>query len=112
VLILLGAAIGTDPITTWIFRSKPMLVLGRISFVQFLMSNVFCGWLRQTFGWDGNAIVKAILLPCLVLFSYCCQRWVERPYTEYQRSRREEGIKGFEDRGIAWLESHRRKVLP
>merc|ERR1719401_546034 len=109
VLILIGAAIGTDPITTWLFRSKPLLVLGRISYMQYLMQHVLQGWIRRAFGWDDNATAQALFLPCLLLCSYCCQRWVERPYTEYQRWRQEKGVKGFEERCIEWLES---KVLP
>uniref|UniRef100_A0A7S2LS83 Acyltransferase 3 domain-containing protein n=1 Tax=Zooxanthella nutricula TaxID=1333877 RepID=A0A7S2LS83_9DINO len=110
VLILLGAAIGTDPVTTWVFRSKPMLVLGRISYMQYLMQHVLQGWIRRAFGWQDNAVAQAIFVPCLILFSYCCQRWVERPYTEYQRFRQDKGIKGFEDRGIDWFDRKMRKA--
>jgi len=103
-LILIGAAIGQDPITTWVFRSKPMLVLGRISYMQYLMQHVLQGWIELNFGWDGNIVAQAIFVPCLMVFSYACQRWVEKPYTEYQRWRTEKKIKGVDDRVIEKME--------
>lgn len=88
-----------------------MLVLGRISFMQYLMQHVLQGWVRRTFGWDGNHTAQVLFVPFLLLFSYCSQRWVERPYTEYQRWRQEKGVKGFEDRCIDWLERRGLRVL-
>eukprot|EP00429_Kryptoperidinium_foliaceum_P013380 CAMPEP_0176039728 /NCGR_PEP_ID=MMETSP0120_2-20121206/19695_1 /TAXON_ID=160619 /ORGANISM="Kryptoperidinium foliaceum, Strain CCMP 1326" /LENGTH=515 /DNA_ID=CAMNT_0017373123 /DNA_START=39 /DNA_END=1586 /DNA_ORIENTATION=- len=103
-LVLIGAAIGKDPITVWVFRSKPMLTLGRISYLQYLMQHVLQGWVKRTFGWEDNHTAKVLFLPALLLFSYCCQRWVEKPYTEYQRWRGEKGVKGCDDRCIDRLE--------
>jgi len=104
VLVLVGAAIGTDPITTWVFRSRPMLVLGRISYLQYLMQHVLQGWIKLAFGWSDNVMAQALFIPALLVFSYCCQRFVEKPYTRYQQWRIEKGIKGCDDRCIEWLE--------
>eukprot|EP00445_Apocalathium_hangoei_P014714 CAMPEP_0203867574 /NCGR_PEP_ID=MMETSP0359-20131031/16599_1 /ASSEMBLY_ACC=CAM_ASM_000338 /TAXON_ID=268821 /ORGANISM="Scrippsiella Hangoei, Strain SHTV-5" /LENGTH=533 /DNA_ID=CAMNT_0050785837 /DNA_START=44 /DNA_END=1645 /DNA_ORIENTATION=+ len=97
-LILLGAAAGSDPIAVWAFRSKPMLLLGRISYNQYLLQSVVHGWVVSSFGWDSTA--KALYLPLLMVVAYSAQRWVERPYSDYQRWRQAKGIKGCDDRCI------------
>jgi len=104
-LVLLGAAIGTDPLAVWVFRSKPFMVLGRISYLQYLMQHVLQGWIAFTFGWDNNPVAQAVFIPALLVFSYICQRWVEKPYTLYQRWRLEKGVRGCDDVVIERLES-------
>lgn len=96
-LVLLGAAVGQDPLTVWLFRSRPMLVLGRLSYIQYLMQHDIKRWMDHTFGWDDNPTARTWYLPVLIVFSYVCQRWVERPYTDYQRWRLEKEILGCDD---------------
>lgn len=102
--ILIGAAIGRDPLTVWLFRCKPMLVLGRISYMQYLMQHIVFEWVKTAFGWQGHPYVKWGFVPFLLVFSYICQRFVERPYTEYQRMRAEKGIRGCDDDFIDFVD--------
>lgn len=101
--LVVGAAVGEDPLAVWLFRSKPMLVLGRISYLQYLMQHIVRNQLASSFGW--NQSTKIAFVPVLIVFSYLCHRFVERPATEYQRRRQESGVKGCDDRCIERLES-------
>lgn len=103
-LVLVGAAVGKDPLTVWLFRSKPLLVLGRLSYAQYLTQHIVWYWMVNSFGWDDTSGAKTLFLPSLVIFAYFAQRYIERPYTEYQRLRQEKGIKGWDDRCIERLD--------
>jgi len=107
--VLVGAAVGEDPLAVWVFRCKPMLVLGRISYLQYLMQHVVRNWMGNSFGWNSNT--KIAFVPLLLAFSYGCQRFVERPATSYQRWRQETGIKGCDDRCIERADAMLDKVF-
>mmetsp|Transcript_86479 Transcript_86479/g.217778 ORF Transcript_86479/g.217778 Transcript_86479/m.217778 type:complete len:246 (+) Transcript_86479:1-738(+) len=100
-LIIIGAAVGVDPLTTWIFKSLPLIILGRISYVQYLTQRSVWDLLRLHFPTTSVAWAYPFVL---VIWAYLVQRWVESPYTEWQRVRMEKDDKGFVEKCIAFLD--------
>lgn len=91
-LVLLGAAAGADPLAEWVFKWRPFLVLGQLSYVQYLMQKPVWNFLRDHFP---NFDSRFVYIPTLIVFAFLCQRWAEIPYTEWQRNRMKKGEKGF-----------------
>merc|ERR1711979_20964 len=101
-LVLLGAAAGADPLAEWVFKSRPLLILGELSYVQYLMQRVIWNFLRQHFP---KYDIRMVYPFVLIVFCFCCQRWAEVPYTEWQKMRIKNGETGFVEDLISWLDS-------
>eukprot|EP00928_Gymnodinium_smaydae_P063395 TRINITY_DN4697_c0_g2_i2.p1 TRINITY_DN4697_c0_g2~~TRINITY_DN4697_c0_g2_i2.p1 ORF type:complete len:677 (+),score=54.26 TRINITY_DN4697_c0_g2_i2:58-2088(+) len=104
-LILLGSVLGQDPLCAVFFRCKPIAALGRTSYILLLIQHLVWKWLAKTFGWEKNEHAKWSFVPLLLLCSYLCYRYVERPFTQYQLLRQEKGIRGWDDRVLDALDS-------
>eukprot|EP00928_Gymnodinium_smaydae_P020256 TRINITY_DN17832_c0_g1_i1.p1 TRINITY_DN17832_c0_g1~~TRINITY_DN17832_c0_g1_i1.p1 ORF type:complete len:505 (+),score=49.28 TRINITY_DN17832_c0_g1_i1:170-1684(+) len=102
-LIIMGASVGIDPIATWLLRSKPMMVLGSISYAQYLMQHILRHMMDDFFGWTDNALLRACFVPMLVAFAYFCHTCVEEPYTQYQRWQEEKGVTDNLSRILKWI---------
>lgn len=114
VLIILGAAIGVDPLVRHVLRCRLFAVLGQLSYAQYLMQvpvfmfgvmslGVSLDWTHGS----SSALPLAALIAypfALVIVGYLVQRYVQRPYTEWQRWRQERGVVGADERAIAWIE--------
>jgi len=81
-LLVLGAATGVDPITEWLFKSRPFIMLGRISYIQYLMQRSVWVFLNTHF--EEN-LVNVLYPFALIGFAYILQATFEAPYTEWQR---------------------------
>mmetsp|Transcript_84159 Transcript_84159/g.212216 ORF Transcript_84159/g.212216 Transcript_84159/m.212216 type:complete len:516 (+) Transcript_84159:62-1609(+) len=113
VLLVLGGAIGADPLVWHVLQRRAFVLLGQLSYAQYLMQvpvfMFFLSALRVTFDWTkGPPVLPSgalVVFPfVLVLVGYLVQRYVQRPYTEWQRWRQEKGIVGTDERAIAWIE--------
>eukprot|EP00931_Biecheleriopsis_adriatica_P037655 TRINITY_DN2159_c0_g1_i4.p1 TRINITY_DN2159_c0_g1~~TRINITY_DN2159_c0_g1_i4.p1 ORF type:complete len:500 (-),score=61.01 TRINITY_DN2159_c0_g1_i4:298-1797(-) len=99
ILVLMGGALGLDPIAKYIFQCKIFLVLGRISYSQYLLQyNV---WALLTRCISDKFTVQIVFPFVLVTFAYVTERFVGRVYTEWQRLRGEKGEKGCDEVLIA-----------
>lgn len=95
-LVLLGGAIGEDPIAKYVFRRPLLLTLGRISYCQYLLQDTVWDVCLEHL-YPQKPLVQKILYPfCLLASAYCCERFVARPYIEWQRWREEKHIKGID----------------
>eukprot|EP00928_Gymnodinium_smaydae_P030125 TRINITY_DN22475_c0_g1_i1.p1 TRINITY_DN22475_c0_g1~~TRINITY_DN22475_c0_g1_i1.p1 ORF type:complete len:587 (+),score=30.63 TRINITY_DN22475_c0_g1_i1:237-1997(+) len=103
ILIMIGAAIRQDPLAVLLFRWRPVIALGRISYIQLIMQRLVWQWMQDTFGW--NIISKLGFMPVLTACSYMCYRYIERPFTQYQLLRQERGIRGCDERCINTFDS-------
>jgi len=101
VLVLIGAAIGIEPIATLIFRNRIFLMLGRISYIQYLMQMRVWYFIGRYLSPTGQ---RVLAIPLLIAWAYFCQRWFERPFTDWQRWRAEKGVLGCDERAIRWLD--------
>jgi len=102
-LVLLGAAIGVDPITRWIFRLKPLLVLGRISYLQYLFQKIVWNVVKHLN--RDLPVTKTTFFICVLIgWAYVVQRWFEYPFTEYQLQRQKSDKKGIDQRVIERLD--------
>lgn len=87
-LVLLGATAGIDPLAQWVFKSKPFLVLGRISYMQYLFQRSVWQFTNLHLGsWTAQRVYPFIL----VAVSYLLQRFFEAPMTEMQSKRMKSG---------------------
>ena len=78
------------------------------AFAMWLVAPTPCAWSRtvvflgvalgKSFGW--GATYDKLYVPLLLATAYCCQRYVERPYSDYQRWHQAKGEKGCDDRCI------------
>jgi len=82
-LVLLGAAAGVDPLAEWIFKSKPLLILGRISYQQYLFQRVI--WDIMEANLD-MSIYKWWYPFVLIAWAYVFERFVDAPITGWLRS--------------------------
>merc|ERR1712039_167802 len=80
--VILGAATGVDPITEWIFKSRSFVMLGRISYIQYLMQRSVWVFLNTHFE---ESLVNVLYPFALIGFAYILQATFEAPYTEWQR---------------------------
>merc|ERR1719204_2959106 len=100
-LVILGAAAGADPLAEWVFKWRPFLILGQLSYIQYLMQRPVWNFLVTNFpGFD----IRYVYIPTLLAFSFLCQRWAETPYTEWQRTRMKNGEKGFVEVAIEFVD--------
>eukprot|EP00928_Gymnodinium_smaydae_P042080 TRINITY_DN28395_c0_g1_i1.p1 TRINITY_DN28395_c0_g1~~TRINITY_DN28395_c0_g1_i1.p1 ORF type:complete len:505 (+),score=61.59 TRINITY_DN28395_c0_g1_i1:59-1516(+) len=98
-LILGGGAAGVDPMAKYVFNWKPFVVLARLSYAQYILHE----WVREIlhhYSWG-----MYIAIPVLIPVSYVAQRVVERPFTEWQRNRAQQGILGWEERAITKMDN-------
>eukprot|EP00928_Gymnodinium_smaydae_P014001 TRINITY_DN1507_c0_g2_i1.p1 TRINITY_DN1507_c0_g2~~TRINITY_DN1507_c0_g2_i1.p1 ORF type:complete len:451 (+),score=41.42 TRINITY_DN1507_c0_g2_i1:210-1562(+) len=102
-LILMGGALGVDPLATYIFQSKPFLVLGRISYVQYFMQFTVHQMVETNLSGEHLASTRYWAYPfVLTLFSYCVERFFTSPYIEWHRWRQEKGHECWDDKFV-WL---------
>ncbi|CAK0794262.1 unnamed protein product [Prorocentrum cordatum] len=100
VLILLGCALGVDPAATYLFRSRPLLLMGRISYNQYILQETVWDFAEYNIGVH-SSFWKKVLFPVLLLASaYLCERFFTSPLTQWQRWRQEKNIKGIDDWAI------------
>merc|ERR1711924_478786 len=97
ILILLGCAIGVDPAATYLSRRKPLLLLSRFSYSQYLLQESVWDFTAYHIGvhsyWG-----QRLAFPLLLLTSaYFCERFLTSPYSDWQRWRQEKKIKGVDD---------------
>jgi len=117
-LVLLGGATGADPLANYVFQSKFFRSLGQLSYSQYLLQmpvGIFLAYYlipdspaAQERRFDFNPTKPAFLtsfFPLLVLCAYLAQRFIERPYTDWQRHRATSGILGADDKLIAKIEA-------
>jgi peptidoglycan/LPS O-acetylase OafA/YrhL len=96
-LILIGGATGVDPIAKYIFGSRLFTFLGRISYAQYLMQDpVFTFTRTHISGEDPKKYFLFVLIPV----AWLTTRFVERPYTEWQRSVRQPWMIAYIDRAL------------
>jgi len=110
-LILVGAAVGVDPIADWIFKSSPFIMVGRVSYIQYLFQRSVWTMMKLQFNADWFPWVFPFVL---VAFAWAFQRWLEAPLTDWQRLRLESDTKGGLEQIIDWLDgigSWRRAVV-
>lgn len=100
-LVLLGAAVGIDPLAEWIFKSHPFLMLGRISYIQYLFQRSIWNFVKEHAAGD---ILMWLYPIVLIAWAYSVQRWLQAPLTDWQISRMESGTKGVAEKTIDWLE--------
>lgn len=105
VLMIFGAAVGDDPLVRHVLRQKPFVVLGQLSYAQYLMQfPAFLFVTRCNFAFRFSEGDKILFPLVLLLVGYLVQRYVQRPYTEWQRWRQQRGVVGTDERVIAWAE--------
>jgi peptidoglycan/LPS O-acetylase OafA/YrhL len=109
-LILIGGATGVDPIAKYIFGSRLFIFLGRISFAQYLLQEPIWQFTRLHFTTDqlSTEDPKKYFLYILIPAAWLTTRFVERPYTEWQRSVREPWMIAQIDRALEWCSNARR----
>jgi len=101
-LILLGAAVGVDPLTEWVFKCGFLLALGRFSYLQYLNQSLVWHWMQRTFLSTWGEVAIDVTYPfVLMVVAYFMQRWYETPYTEWQRVRMEKKVLGFVEKAVA-----------
>merc|ERR1712187_276237 len=102
VLIIIGSALGVDPIAKYIFQCKPMLIFGRISYSQYLLQYPVYG-LLQTY--VGHGVTCQVLFPfVLITMAFLTERFVGRTYTEAQRVSQQNGVPGLDEKVIEKIE--------
>jgi len=97
-LILGGGAAGLDPLARRVFRWRPFAILARLSYSQYILHS----WINELlyhYSWGRGAIV-----PILLVAAYIAQRVVERPFTDWQRQRAQDGILGWDDRMVQGID--------
>jgi len=107
-LVIMGAAVDVDPLTTWIFRSLPFITLGKLSFAQYLMQRPVWDLLRRNL--SDEFTIKAYPF-ILVLSAYLVQRWIGSPYAEWNRVCLEKDEKGAMKKCIAFLDDRAQATL-
>eukprot|EP00928_Gymnodinium_smaydae_P014000 TRINITY_DN1507_c0_g1_i1.p1 TRINITY_DN1507_c0_g1~~TRINITY_DN1507_c0_g1_i1.p1 ORF type:complete len:487 (+),score=46.88 TRINITY_DN1507_c0_g1_i1:106-1566(+) len=104
-LILTGGALGVDPLATYVFQSKPFLVLGRISYAQYLMQHTVHHMVEMNLPGAQLETTRYWVYPfALTLFSYCVERFFTSTYTEWHRWRQEKGHEGWDDKFFGLLD--------
>jgi len=116
-LVLLGSATGVDPIAKVVFQSKAFKVLARVSYSQYLLQIPVAIFLAY-YLCPGDAKAQQRLpsspqepaflasFPFVLLgAAYLAERFIGRPFTEWQRAREREGAPGLEDEVLAWYSS-------
>jgi peptidoglycan/LPS O-acetylase OafA/YrhL len=100
VLIILGCAVGADPAARYLFRSKPLLLMSRFSYSQYLLQESVWDFTSYHIGvhsyWGQRVAFPVILLAS----AYLCERFLTSPYSDWQRWRQEKKIKGIDDWAI------------
>merc|ERR1712217_882691 len=98
-LVIMGGALGFDPIAKYIFQSKLFLTLGRISYSQYLLQYLVMEFLGNQIT---NTKQKMYVFPFVLLaVAYLMERYVTRVYTQFQRVRQEKGEIGWDERCFA-----------
>eukprot|EP00928_Gymnodinium_smaydae_P093074 TRINITY_DN7709_c0_g2_i1.p1 TRINITY_DN7709_c0_g2~~TRINITY_DN7709_c0_g2_i1.p1 ORF type:complete len:492 (+),score=42.34 TRINITY_DN7709_c0_g2_i1:63-1478(+) len=100
-LILTGGALGVDPLAKYVFQSRPFLMLGRISYTQYLLQFSVYSMLANYL--SGNQLLVAFPFVLLAI-AYLIESYVGRVYTEWQRMRQEKGLIGLDDKFIKFVE--------
>lgn len=81
-LILLGGAVGADPLARHVFQSRPFLLLGRISYAQYLLQFNVMDMCIKNFPFPYDRIIFVVALP---LFAYLTEQCFTRVFTEWLR---------------------------
>lgn len=120
-LVLIGGAVGTDPLAKHVFQNQVFSVLGRVSFAMYILqlpvAIVLASYLApESPGVQdrlpANPTVPAFLaiFPFVLLaVAWAAERYVERPYNEWQRWRTERGMPGADERLLARLAERRQE---
>jgi len=115
-LVILGSATGSDPIAKYIFTHPFPVALAQLSFSQYLLQfpihNVMVRFMPfpppgagdRYMAWPFWANVAYI--PILISVAYMVQRFLQRPYTEWQNWRAEKKIKGTDDLLIERIDAY------
>jgi len=111
-LVILGAAVGVDPLTEWVFKSSLFLALGRISYVQYLNQRFVWDFMQKRFLDSWGEVAIDISYPfVLLLTAYFMQRWFETSYTEWQRARTDKNVQGFVERTLARIDIRHNRLI-
>jgi len=98
ILVLLGGALGTDPLAKHVFQTRIFKVLGQISYPQYLLQvpvQTFLSYYllpnnpkAQARAIDGpTEPIFLVVFPFALLASaWAAERWIVRPYTAWQRA--------------------------
>merc|ERR1712187_494546 len=101
-LVILGGALGIDPIAKFIFQSQAFLMLGRISYAQYLSQYLVMRFLSQ---YMADEKPRLCIFPfALLTVAYLIERYITRVYTDFQRTRQEKGELGWDERCIEKLD--------
>jgi peptidoglycan/LPS O-acetylase OafA/YrhL len=103
ILIIIGGALGLDPLARYVFQSQLFLLLGRISYAQYLAQ--YLVFKTSLLGRIEDLTTRQIVFPCVLLpFAYFIERFVARIYTEWQRARQARGERGCDEQAIAAID--------
>lgn len=119
VLIMFGAALGVDPIAKHLFQSRVGRFLGNLSYAQYLMQMpVFYFFVSfvdlESLPLDSLMRGPMKIFPgsvqlafpvALVAVAAFVQRYVQRPFTEWQQWRSQRGVKGSAELVIARVDA-------
>lgn len=111
-LIILGAAVGVDPLTEWVFKCGLLLAFGRFSYVQYLNQSLIWHWMQSRFLSTWGEVAIDVAYPFILMaIAYFMQRWFETPYTEWQRIRMEKKVHGLVEKTIAMVDKRHNGLI-
>jgi len=112
-LIVAGSAVGADPIARHVFAHPIPKSLSQLSFAQYLLQFPLHTWMyvkcisqgykQKVHDEEKNAYYywpdgqNVAYIPLLLIFAYLTNRFIQRPYTEWQNWRAEKKIKGCDE---------------
>lgn len=100
-LVIFGGALGADPIAKYVFQSRPMLVLGRISYSQYLLQYPVS---RLVSIYLGHGLEYKIVFPvALVVAAYLTERVLGQTCTTSLRARK--AGSGLDEKAIAYVDT-------
>lgn len=105
-LVLVGGALGVDPMARYLFQNRVFRMLGRISYPQYLIQCNVWGIVLHIYPKEGAMVSPQIVFPiALFVLSYVMERLVTRVGVEWLKPSKDKQRKSSVTRVVAWLES-------
>lgn len=105
-LVLVGGALGQDPMAKYLFQNRVFRILGRISYPQYLIQCNVWGMIMDIFPEEGALVPRQAVFPfALLVLSYVLERLVTRVGVEWLKPSKDKRPPSIVARAVALAES-------